>query len=219
MSAVSHHDESRARAVDRLCELTSIAAGHAAGALATLLARPFEMSVPKARVLEPGRADVALATRLGGDVRAWSGALFEVNGGLGGTLAVLFPPASRDALLAALLGDSAGIEPQAESALREVGNIVSSHALSAMGALLGVSVLPSTPQLTAQKQAADAVQGAAIAAYVAGGVVAAVGTILLYLNRLQPYRITVGVTGGQRSMTLLPYISPSGGGVALGGEL
>jgi chemotaxis protein CheY-P-specific phosphatase CheC len=50
-------------------------------------------------------------------------------------------------LLAALLGDAAGIEPQAESALREVGNIVASHALSAMGELLGTSVLPSTPQL------------------------------------------------------------------------
>ncbi len=60
---------------------------------------------------------------------------------------MLLPPASRDALLSALLGDAAGIEPQAESALREVGNIVASHALSAMGELLGASVLPSTPQL------------------------------------------------------------------------
>ncbi len=147
MTAVAHHDESHDHAVDRLRELASIGAGHAAGALATLLARPFEMRVPQARVLEVGSADAAFATRLGGDTREWSGVLFDVLGGLGGTLAVLFPPRSRDALLAALLGDAAGIEPQAESALREVGNIVASHALSAIGELLGASVLPSTPQL------------------------------------------------------------------------
>ncbi len=50
-----------------------------------------------------------------------------------------------------------------------------------------------TPELAGQRQGADILQGAAIAAYVAGGIVAAVGTLLLYLNRLQPYRITVGV--------------------------
>jgi hypothetical protein len=74
-----------------------------------------------------------------------------------------------------------------------------------------------TPQLSGQKQTADALQGAAIAAYVAGGAVAAVGTILLYLNRLQPYRITVGVTGGRAA--LLPVIGPNGGGAAFSMEL
>ncbi|MBL8958189.1 MAG: hypothetical protein JNK82_45875 [Myxococcaceae bacterium] len=50
-----------------------------------------------------------------------------------------------------------------------------------------------TPELAGQRTSADILQGTAIAAYVAGGVVAAVGIVLLYLNRLQPYRITVGV--------------------------
>lgn len=138
MIAAPHHDQARASAVDRLCELTSIGAGHAAGALATLLARPFEMRVPVARVVEARHVE---------QERAGAGVLFDVSGGLGGTLALLFSAASRDALLAALLGKNAGVAEQAESTLREVGNIVASHALSAIGAVLGVSVLPSTPRL------------------------------------------------------------------------
>lgn len=147
MTAPAHHDGVRARAADRLGELTSIGAGHAAGALATLLARPFEMRVPEVRLLEPGRTDAPLATALGGDERAWCGVLFDVEGGPGGALALFFSRASREALLGALLGRSADVAAHAESALREVGNIVASHALSAMGDLLGARVLPSTPRL------------------------------------------------------------------------
>ncbi len=147
MTALAHHDEAHASAVDRLSELASIGAGRAAGALATLLARPFEMRVPRARVLAPGHFDAPFAGKLAADPGAWAGALFDVEGGPGGVLAVLLPPACRDALLTELLGENAGIEPQAESALREVGNIVASHALSAIGDLLGESVLPSLPRL------------------------------------------------------------------------
>jgi hypothetical protein len=64
-----------------------------------------------------------------------------------------------------------------------------------------------TPELASQRQGADILQGAAIAAYVAGGIVAAVGTILLYLNRLQPYRITVGV-GRQGASSFLTWELP-----------
>jgi hypothetical protein len=77
-----------------------------------------------------------------------------------------------------------------------------------------------TPELAAQKQSGDALQAAAMVAYALGGAAAAVGAVLVYLNRLQPYRITVGVTTGQRaSATLLPYFGPSGGGAALSLEL
>lgn len=148
MTDVAHHDRDVVRAVDRLCELTSIGAGHAAGALATLVGSPVEMCVPEARLLAPGEADAPLASALGEDVREWAGVLFQVEGGLGGTLGLLFPPASRERLLEKLLGENANIEPQAESALREVGNILASHALSAIGDVLGEIVLPSLPRLS-----------------------------------------------------------------------
>jgi chemotaxis protein CheC len=142
MTALSHHDRVRAGLADRLGELASIGAGHAAGALATLLGRPFEMRVPSVRVLAPDEA--APFSR---DERAFSGVLFSVRGGPGGELALLLGPADREALLAALLGPGAGVAAQAESALCEVGNVVASHALSAVGDLLGETVLPSPPEL------------------------------------------------------------------------
>jgi chemotaxis protein CheC len=150
MTASARPDESHARAVDRLCELASIGAGNAAGALATLLARPFVMSVPVARVLAPGAAAAPFATPLGGSERDWSGVLFEASGGPGGALALFFAPDARVALLVALLGKSAGVAGHAESALCEVGNIVASHALSAIGDLVGAVVLPSPPRLAAE---------------------------------------------------------------------
>ncbi len=147
MTDLATHDRERERVVDRARELTNIGAGHAAGALATLIGRPCEMRVPHVRLLSADRADAPFAANLGGAEAEWSGVLFEVEGGFGGVLAVLFPPVGREILLAALLGGRAPTPAQAESALREVGNILASHALSALGDALGEIVLPSVPML------------------------------------------------------------------------
>jgi chemotaxis protein CheC len=144
MTTEPSHDGSRTAAVDRLCELTSIGAGHAAGALATLLARPIEMSVPRAHGGDPAEE---LADDLAGDPSAWSGVLFDVTGGPGGSLALLFPPATHEAVLGALLGAEPRDARQAASALSEVGNILISHVVSAIGDTIGEVVLPSTPDL------------------------------------------------------------------------
>ncbi|MBM4382925.1 MAG: chemotaxis protein CheC [Deltaproteobacteria bacterium] len=147
MTQLANHDAASARRIDRLCELTSIGAGHAAGAFAALLGRAWEMRVPRARVLEAGELDAPLAQLGGADASECSGVIFEVQGGLGGVLGLLWPPASRDALLNALLGENASIEAQAQSALQEVANIAASHFATALGQMLGESVLISVPQL------------------------------------------------------------------------
>jgi chemotaxis protein CheY-P-specific phosphatase CheC len=149
MTATAHHDSARARAADRLRELASVGAGHACGALATLLARPFVMSVPEARVLAPRAIRAPFATRLGGDERCWSGVCFDVSGGPGGALALFLAEDARTLLLAKLLGEHARDAKHAESALCEVGNIVASHALSAIGELVGAIALPSPPHFIA----------------------------------------------------------------------
>ena len=147
MTQLANHDGVSARRIDRLCELTSIGAGHAAGAFAALLGRPWEMGVPHARVLAAGELDTPL-TQLGdADERDCSGVLVEVQGGLGGLLGLFWTPASRHALLGALLGESASIEAQAQSALQEVANIVASHFVTALGQMLSESLLISVPQL------------------------------------------------------------------------
>ena len=128
--------------LDRLCELANVGAGHAAGALAQLLGCPIRMSVPRVQRGEAGAVAASDALRQG-----TSGIFFEVEGGIGGVFAVLFPPRERDALLAELLGVAQPESEQSESALREVGNILASHALSAVADLIGARVLPSLPTL------------------------------------------------------------------------
>ncbi len=131
--------------LDRMRELASIGAGHAANALASLTGRTCEMRVPTVRLLSAQRAPTAE----GPDERDMTGVFFEVEGGLGGVLALLLPPASCERLLAHLLG-GAGHDPNdpaSQSALREVGNILASHAANAVGEMLGVSMLPSIPRL------------------------------------------------------------------------
>lgn len=123
--------------LDRLCELVNVGAGHAATALSRLVGQPIWMSVPRIRM---GAATPAPSA--GED--AWI--FFEVHGALGGALVLRLPCGSRHALLAEMIGDHGG-EAHAESALREVGNILASHALSAVADLVGTRVLPSLPSL------------------------------------------------------------------------
>jgi len=142
-------------AVDRVRELGSIGAGQAANAFAQLVGRTIRMHVPTVH----GSSTRPLAHEL----KAWdTGIFFEVEGGLGGLVAVLFSIRSRDALLRLLVGErSTGEEPnpeekeeaitalrrEEESALREVGNILASSVVSAIADVLGTRVLPSIPTL------------------------------------------------------------------------
>jgi chemotaxis protein CheC len=132
--------------VDRLRELANIGAGHAAGALAQLLGRPIRMEVPRVGIgpaqAPPPSPDPRLIA--GPATVVW----FEVHGGPGGLLAVVLPEREMDTLLEAVLG-APDLEraDQAESALQEVGNILASHALSAVADTLGALVLPSVPRL------------------------------------------------------------------------
>ena len=129
--------------LDRLCELANVGAGHAADALARLIGCTVRMDPPRVRVAARREHEDA-AGALG---PATSGVFFEVQGGIGGTFGVLFPRRAREALLEALVGDPDPHSEEAESALREVGNILASHALSAVADLIGDRVLPSLPVL------------------------------------------------------------------------
>lgn len=139
--------------LDRVRELTNIGAGHAATAFAQLVGRPCRMRVPTVRLLRAEAAGSAFVASSRDDERGpLCGVFFEVEGELGGVIALLFPAPARDLLLRALAGAAASREA-AESALREVGNILISHAVSAMADTLGVRVLPSIPVLAMEDAA------------------------------------------------------------------
>ena len=145
-------------AVDRVRELGSIGAGQAANVFAQLVGRPIRMHVPAVR----GRSTRPLAHEL----KAWdTGIFFEVEGGLGGLVAVFFSIRSRDNLLRIMVGErgaldeptpeekeegTAALRREEESALREVGNILASSVVSAIADALGTRVLPSIPTLAVE---------------------------------------------------------------------
>jgi chemotaxis protein CheC len=136
-------------AIDRVRELSSIGAGHAATALGNLLGVVCRMRVPLVRVLPAARVGDPFVVLETEDDREASGVFFEVEGGLGGVLALLFSARTRDLLVSGLLGQPAAeADPEvAASALREFGNIAVSHVASAMADTIGVAVIPSVPLL------------------------------------------------------------------------
>lgn len=125
--------------LDRLCELANVGAGHAATALARLIGRTIRMSVPRVRMGTSTSAETSLATD-----DAWI--FFEVQGAMGGALVLRLPCSARQSIVDELVGSDAGAS-HAESALREVGNILASHALSAVADMVGARVVPSLPSL------------------------------------------------------------------------
>lgn len=132
--------------LDRVSELANIGAGHAATALSQLVGREYWMTPPRA--LPSGAPLVGPCDEREG---GWCSAIFfELEGELGGLVAVIVPRDGRDALVHRLLGEEASnLEDWCvESALMEVGNILVSHVATAIADTLGGRVLPGLPQLT-----------------------------------------------------------------------
>jgi len=136
--------------IDRVRELTNIGAGHAATAFARLVGRPCQMCVPTVRLLRAQAAASPFVVNVRGEERrGMTGIFFEIEGGLGGIVAVLFSASSRDQLVEHLTGmpTEQASPPASQSALREFGNILTSHVVSPMADALGVAILPSIPVL------------------------------------------------------------------------
>jgi len=135
--------------IDRIRELVSIGSGHAARALGDMLGVPCGMRVPLVRLLPIARLDSTFAGAARLREGELTGIYFGVDGGLGGTLGILLEPSTRRVVLEHLLGQPVAQVPgdTADSALREVGNILASHMVSAIAGVLGGTLLPSVPLL------------------------------------------------------------------------
>jgi chemotaxis protein CheC len=123
--------------IDRLCELAALGASAAGHALGAMIALPIEHRAP--RILGPG--DPSPADR-------WNtGILIEADGDLSGIVAIALPDSGRERAVEQMLGRSDAAAELVESALRELGNILASHMVSAMADTLDATVLHSVPQL------------------------------------------------------------------------
>lgn len=131
-------------AADALRELGNIAFTHAATALATLVNRRVDVSIPSVRLLGRDRIESEVASR----TESLYVVSFRLAGDHTGIVAVLFAQADAAALLEILHGEPmppGELTAQAESTLQEVGNIMAGSALLAMYRMLGTTLLHSTP--------------------------------------------------------------------------
>ena len=136
--------------LERLLELTTIGAGHAATAFSQLAGITIRMGVPAVVTAgsDAGGSRGQLKPLEGG----WStGVFFELEGCFDALVGILFRESARDDVVRNVLGvEPAEVltEESIEAVLMELGNIMVSRVASAIADTLGARLLPSIPVLS-----------------------------------------------------------------------
>jgi len=132
--------------MDVLRELGNIGAGNAATALASMLNKRVDMDVPKVKILE-----FSEVSDLIGAEKLVAGILLDVTGDIKATIMFLLDIESARALVNLLMGiplsEGDSFTEIEESALKEIGNILTGSYLSALSALTKLTMIPSVPYL------------------------------------------------------------------------
>lgn len=127
--------------LDALRELANIGSGTAGTALSSMLGRPVDISVPRALALP-----LADAVDAAGDAeQPATGVVIPLQGDLQGTVLLLF-----DGDDAATLCGLLGVEPDSDvglSALGEIGNILGTSYIQALGQMTGLTLEPTPPHV------------------------------------------------------------------------
>lgn len=113
---------------------------------------------------------------------------------------------------AVLVGGSVGLHLASRSAFSSYDRqIQSCSAASASGGCVPDATVAGA------RASGNTLQGLAIGGYVVGGAALVAGAVLVYVNRLQPYRTSVELPGSSTGTTLLlvPQASPLGAGASL----
>lgn len=132
--------------LDALKEISNIGMGHAATALSQMIGQTVYLQVPHVTITEISK----VSGHLGGAERLMVGITLQILGDARGSIMLLFPKESAHRLLCSLLGRQKKtliMNEETVSALKEVGNILASAYLSALGNLLNKTLIPSVPLL------------------------------------------------------------------------
>ncbi len=132
--------------LDTLKEVSNIGMGHAATALSQMIGQTVYLTVPNVTITEISQ----VPEHLGGAENLMVGITLQILGDARGSIMLLFPQESAHRLLCSLLGHKEKgliMNEVSVSALKEVGNILASAYLSALGNLLKKTLIPSVPQL------------------------------------------------------------------------
>ncbi len=139
---------------DALREVANIGAGHAATALSQMIDRTIMISVPEVSVTP--LEDVPGV--VGDPDEVTAAVLMQMMGDLTGRTLLMFPSETArslcDLLLRREVGTTEAYGEMEESALKEVGNILSSAYLNALSDFLGMMLVPSVPSMVVDYAAA-----------------------------------------------------------------
>jgi chemotaxis protein CheC len=130
--------------LDALREISNVGMGNAATALSQMVSDTVELHVPSVTL-----ADIVdVPDLIGGPEQVVVGITMKIQGDACGNILLIFPEESAHRLVKQLLGkDNPGsrFDEMSESTLKEVGNILASSYLGAMGSLLNLMLIPSIP--------------------------------------------------------------------------
>ena len=132
---------------DVLKELGNIGAGNAMTALSQMLQCKVDMRVPMVRLLEFNE----VGTLMGGEEQIMACVFFEVSGDATGSMMFMIEKKGAKHLLKKIMGsaeDGPEFSEMEESALQEVGNIITGAYLNALASFTNMKIISSAPQLS-----------------------------------------------------------------------
>ena len=132
--------------LDILREIGNIGAGNAVTALANMINKRIDMSVPSVKILDFS----SVGAVLGGEEIVVSSVYFRITGDLEGNIMFLLDMKSAKTLTNILMDKDDKTETLDEmdkSAIREIGNILSGAYISSLSSLTGLDIKISIPSL------------------------------------------------------------------------
>lgn len=133
--------------LDILSEIGNIGSGNATTALAQMLNRKIDMSVPRVSLL--GFNEICAS--IGSEEDLLVGILFGIEGDISGMMMFLMKPDSAHNLTNALLfmdNNSNEFNEMELSAINEIGNIISGAYLNSIAALTNLKIISTVPSTT-----------------------------------------------------------------------
>ena len=129
---------------DVLKEIGNIGAGNAASALASMLGQKVDMSVPRVELLDFKE----LGEAMGGEEQIMAGIYLRIEGDLHGSIMFLLEEKSAYSLVGKLMGmEVTELDEMAQSALKEIGNIITGSYLNSLSTLTNLTISESVPDL------------------------------------------------------------------------
>ena len=132
---------------DALKEVGNIGAGHAATALSQIIGRKIEMTVPEITIID--KEEMGKTMKNGTKVGV--GVYTDVFGSISAHVLIFFSRDNAFSLVDIIMkrqkGETKNLEMMEESALKEIGNILSASYLNAISDFANLFLMPSIPKI------------------------------------------------------------------------